>query len=71
MRFFIGDFQFCSLQPPAHADYSLEDFSTLKMEAILSSETSVHTRSTRHHIPEDGILKKINLLFFCKEFKRK
>jgi hypothetical protein len=35
---------------------SLADFSTLKMEARLSSETSVHTRSTRRHIPEDGIL---------------
>jgi hypothetical protein len=34
----------------------LEDFSTLKMEAIRSSETSVYTRSTRRHIPEDGIL---------------
>jgi hypothetical protein len=45
------------MQPPAHAGSSLADFSTLKMEAILSSETSVHTRSrTRHHIPEDGIL---------------
>jgi hypothetical protein len=32
------------------------DFSTQKMEAICSSETSVHTRSTRHHIPEDGML---------------
>jgi hypothetical protein len=33
------------------------DFSTLKMEAIRSSETSVQfTRSTRRHIPEDGIL---------------
>jgi hypothetical protein len=31
-------------------------FSTLNMEAIKSSETSVHTRSTRRHIPEDGIL---------------
>jgi hypothetical protein len=30
--------------------------STLKMQAIRSSETSVYTRSTRHHIPEDGIL---------------
>jgi hypothetical protein len=35
------------LQPPAHAGSSLADFSTLKMEAIRSSETSVHTRSTR------------------------
>jgi hypothetical protein len=43
-------------QPPAHAGSSLVDFSTLKMEAIHSSETSVHTKSTRRHIPEDGIL---------------
>jgi hypothetical protein len=33
------------LQPPAHAGSSLTDFSTLKMEAIYSSETSVHTWS--------------------------
>jgi hypothetical protein len=26
------------------------------LEAIRSSETSVHTRSTRRHIPENGIL---------------
>jgi hypothetical protein len=45
-----------SLEPPAHAGSSLADFSTLKMEAIRSSETSVHIRSTRRHIPEDGIL---------------
>jgi hypothetical protein len=45
-----------SLQPPAHAGSSLEDFSTLKMEAIRSSEMSVHTISTRLHIPENGIL---------------
>jgi hypothetical protein len=32
------------------------NFSTLKMETILYSETSVHTRSTRRHVPEDGIL---------------
>jgi hypothetical protein len=38
------------------AGYSLADFSTLKMEAIRSSETSVHTRSTWRHIPEDCIL---------------
>jgi hypothetical protein len=28
----------------------------LKMKAIRSSKTSVLTRATRHHIPEDGIL---------------
>jgi hypothetical protein len=34
------------------------DFSTLKMEAIRSSETSVDARSTQRHIPEDDILLK-------------
>jgi hypothetical protein len=41
---------------PAHSGFSLADFPTLKMEAIRSSETSVHTRSTRSYIQEDGIL---------------
>jgi hypothetical protein len=45
------------LQPPAHAGSLLADFSTLKMGAIRSSEMKVHTRSTRRHIPEDGILR--------------
>jgi hypothetical protein len=45
-----------SLHPPAHAGFSLADFSTLKMKAIRSSETSVHTRSTRRYIPENGTL---------------
>jgi hypothetical protein len=40
------------LQTRAQAGSSLADFSTIKMEAIHSSETSVHTRSTRRHIPE-------------------
>jgi hypothetical protein len=47
---------FCRLEPPAHTGSSLADFSTMKMEAIRSSETSVNARSTRGHIPEDGIL---------------
>jgi hypothetical protein len=47
------------LQLPAHAGSSLSDFSTLKMEAIRSSETSVQsTTSTRRHTPEYGILHK-------------
>jgi hypothetical protein len=29
-------------------------FSTLKMEVICSSETSLHTQTTRRYIPEDG-----------------
>jgi hypothetical protein len=58
-----------TLQPPAHANSSLADFSTLKMEALRSSETSVHTRSTRRHIPEDGILHSqgIRLFILIKE----
>jgi hypothetical protein len=48
--------------PPAHAGFSNADFSTLEMEAICSSETSVHTRSTRRHIPEDGHKRKIGRL---------
>jgi hypothetical protein len=39
-----------------NAGSSLADFSTFKVEAICSSETSVHTRSTQRHIPEDSIL---------------
>jgi hypothetical protein len=46
----------CILQTPAHAGSSLADFSTLKIEAIRFSEKSVYTRSTRRHIPKDGIL---------------
>jgi hypothetical protein len=42
------------LLPPANAGFSHADFPTPKMEAIGSSETSVHTSSTRLQIPEDG-----------------
>jgi hypothetical protein len=63
------------LQPPAHSGSSLTDFYTLKMEAICSYETSVYTISTRHHIPEDGVLYghcrenlKSYLLVLCSDF---
>jgi hypothetical protein len=36
--------------------------SAQKMEAIRSSETSIHTRCTRRHTPEGGILLSINVL---------
>jgi hypothetical protein len=41
---------------PADAGSSLADYSTLMMEAIFSSETSVNPGSTQRHIPEDDIL---------------
>jgi hypothetical protein len=42
-------------EPPAHAGSPLADFSTMKKEAISSSETSVNVRYTQRHIPEDDI----------------
>jgi hypothetical protein len=59
------------LQPPAHAGSSLADFSTMKLEAIHSSESSDHTSSTRRHIPEDGILhshRRENLKYYKDTF---
>jgi hypothetical protein len=55
-HWFTQDLKGSTLQPPAHSGSSFADFSTLKMEVIRTSETSAHTRSTRRHIPEDGIL---------------
>jgi hypothetical protein len=44
---------------------------TLTMEAIHSRETSVLTRATRHHIPEDSILEMFlkfkSILRYVKE----
>jgi hypothetical protein len=37
-------------------DVSEKLIASLKMVAIRSSETTFHTKSTRRHIPEDGIL---------------
>jgi hypothetical protein len=45
-----------SLQISDYAVLSCLILSTLNMEAIRSFETSVLTRPTRPHIPEDGIL---------------
>jgi hypothetical protein len=47
----------------ADAGYPFADFSTMKIEAIRSSETSVSPGSTQRHIPEDDILQ--NQLYFC------
>jgi hypothetical protein len=48
---------FSGLLLSAHAGSSLQEFYTMKMDAILYSETSVHfTGSTWSNIPEDGIL---------------
>jgi hypothetical protein len=41
---------------PSDAGSRLADFSSLKMEAIRSSETSVNPGSTQRHIPEDGFM---------------
>jgi hypothetical protein len=60
--FHSRDYEECHLQPPGHTGSSLADFPTLKMEAILSSETSVNTRPTQRHIPEDDILQRICVL---------
>jgi hypothetical protein len=51
---------------------SLADFSTLKMDVIRFSKTSVRARSERRHIPEDGILhshRRENLKSYKPEFK--
>jgi hypothetical protein len=60
----------CEMLLPAHVGSSLADFSTLKMEAIRSSETSVHfTGSTRRHIPEDGILRNFEINIIDEGFQ--
>jgi hypothetical protein len=59
-----------SLFAPPHTGSLLADFlfsSTLKMEAIHSSKTSVNTISTRHHIPEDCSLQE-KYSFVCSNF---
>jgi hypothetical protein len=56
-----------SLLLPAHAGSSLVDI--LNMKAICSSETSVHTRFTWLHIPEDSILLS-RITFNCNNMTR-
>jgi hypothetical protein len=67
-RFFGGTYSLY-LQPSAYSGFSLTDFFTLKMKAICSSETSVHRRCTRQHVPEDGILRKNTVLRVKKNFR--
>jgi hypothetical protein len=40
---------------------------TLMMEVTRFSDTSVLTRATRRHIPEDGILRDVCCLFSCSD----
>jgi hypothetical protein len=49
-------FAVCFSWVTAYIVHSSLILSTLMMEAIYSSETSLITRATLHHIPEDGIL---------------
>jgi hypothetical protein len=49
-RFHVQGRKIRRLQLSAHTGTSI-----VNMEAIRSSETSVHTRSSQRHIPEDGI----------------
>jgi hypothetical protein len=43
--------------PPAHAGFLLGLFSTLKIDAMCSSETSIDIQwTTRRYIPEDSTL---------------
>jgi hypothetical protein len=48
-----------------HTGSLLADFSALKIVAMRCSEMSVHTRSTRRHIPEDDILPSKTYLKVC------
>jgi hypothetical protein len=44
------------LRRPTNSQYFFAALFALMIEAILSSETSLLTRATRHHIQEDGCL---------------
>jgi hypothetical protein len=49
-EYYVSQYKMCSIiQSLIHLNF-------LKIEAIRSSETSVHTRTTQRQIPEDGIL---------------
>jgi hypothetical protein len=54
-----------SLPPACLLVFAVLIYSTLKMEAICSSETSIETqRTTRRHIPEDDTLQISYLLYY-------
>jgi hypothetical protein len=55
------------LQSPAHAGSSCADFSTLKIEAIRSSQTSIHTRSTHNRMHTIKALKHFSIITSCPD----
>jgi hypothetical protein len=52
-----------------HDGFWLGCFSTLKMEVIWPSETSVHIRTTRRYIPEDNNLVQVEYRLLLRQMK--
>jgi hypothetical protein len=49
----------------AEQETSVQKVARQKMEVISSSETSVHIRTTRRYIPEDGNIHNYRCVYIC------